>query len=227
MRMQPRVLLVEDDARLAELVASFLRKHGMDLRVAPTLAEARTAIAKHTPSIILLDIGLPDGDGLTFCREIRDDFRGGIIILTARGEELDELSGFDSGADDYVAKPVRPQLLLARVNALMRRSGAGRALRVGDLVMDLDRRVVSANGDQVALTDAEFELLRVLMAEPGKPFTRDQLFETLRGIGYDGVDRSIDQRISKLRRKLGDDPRSPRHIRSVRGVGYMLMGSQT
>jgi two-component system OmpR family response regulator/two-component system response regulator RstA len=165
--------------------------------------------------------------GFDVCRAVRARYGGAIIMLTARGEEADEVLGFDVGADDYLAKPVRPHALLARLKIHVRRAGqdedgSGGPIIVGSLVIDSGRRSAHLDHDPVELTTAEFDLLRLLAEHAGSPLSRHELYQRIHGVQYDGVDRSIDLRISRLRKKLGDDPTHPERIKSVRGVGYML-----
>lgn len=226
-RILPRILIVEDDRRLADLVARYLTRHGHT----PTILDHGEAVgpwlATHQADLIILDIGLPGIDGLEVCRRIRPDFRGPIMMLTARGDELDEVTGLDAGADDYLPKPVRPEALLARIRAHLRRArregeGGPSRVEVGDLMVDHGSRRVVVGGREVELTTAEFDLIWLLAQHAGEVMPREDLYNALRGSAYDGLDRAIDLRISKLRRKLGDDAQRARLIKSVRGVGYLL-----
>ncbi len=221
-----RILLVEDDAPLASMVAEFLAQHGCD-----TLIERRgdTAIRRilvESPDAVLLDVNLPGLDGFSICRAVRDTYAGVIVMLTARGEEVDEVLGLEAGADDYLPKPVRPRALLARLQTHLRRTMPGQRtvapLVVGSLVVDDGQRRVSIGGREVNLTTAEFDLLFLLARHAGRTVSRNDLYLQLHGMKHDGLDRSIDLRISRLRRKLGDDPLRPKRIKSVRGAGYML-----
>lgn len=222
------ILLVEDDTRLAELVERFLAKQGFAVGVEARGDRAAERIVKEQPSLVILDIMLPGEDGLSICRRLRPRYQGPVLMLTARGEELDEIEGLDSGADDYLAKPVRPQLLLSRVRALLRRTGAGksdaRVIECGVLAIDSGRRTVRCAGRDVALTGAEFNLLWFLAERAGQVVDRDTLYLALRGTPYDGIDRALDLRVSKIRKKLRDDAKQPTLIKSVRGVGYILTG---
>jgi DNA-binding response OmpR family regulator len=222
------VLLVEDDQELASMVCEFLTSRGFDVVVEARGDAAADRIRSEPPDAVILDINLPGMDGITVCRTVRSDFHGVILMLTARGEERDEVSCLEVGADDYMAKPVRPRALLARLEAHLRRSAAHSAdqpeptLQVGSLVVDPSRRLVLLEAEELNLTTAEFEMLYLLAQHAGQPLSRAAIFERLHGMRYDGLDRSIDLRISRLRRKLGDDPASPERIKSVRGVGYLL-----
>lgn len=221
-----RILLVEDDAPLAAMVADFLTPHGYDVAIEARGDRAIGRIAHERPDAVLLDLNLPGRDGLSVCQAVRAAYRGVIIILTARGEEIDEVLGLEAGADDYLAKPVRPRALLARLQAQLRRASPAERvsppLAVGALVVDAARRIVEIAGVAVDLTTAEFDLLHLLARHAGRPLSRKEIYEQIHGMKYDALDRSIDLRISRLRKKLGDDPAEPQRIKSVRGVGYML-----
>lgn len=225
------ILLIEDDTRLAELTATYLEQNG--LRVA-TEARGDRALERFTrerPRLVLLDLLLPGKDGLSICREIRRVHEVPILILTAKDTDIDHVIGLEAGADDYVMKPVDPMVLLARVRALLRRAerpGAAPAERKSDLTLGALRisetsREVWLHGNPVPLTTQEFELLSLLAHRAGELVSRDEVFRTMRGIDYDGLDRSIDGRVSKLRRKLGDDAAAPTRIKTVWGKGYLLV----
>jgi two-component system, OmpR family, response regulator RstA len=222
-----RILLVEDDAELASMVADFLSLHGFDILVEGRGDRAAQRILSESPDAVLLDVNLPGLDGFAVCRAVRDDYRGAILMLTARGEEVDEVLGLESGADDYMAKPVRPRALLARLRTHLRRGTAeeqpsGQPIVVGSLVIDAARRRAELGGEVLDLTTAEFDLLKLLADNAGRALSRDDIYQALHGVRYDGIDRSIDLRISRLRRKLGDDPAKPQRLKSVRGTGYQL-----
>lgn len=223
-----RVLLVEDDARLATEVAQFLKRHGLSVRTLHR-GEGAVAAAQHA-DIVLLDWMLPGVDGLTVCRAIRAATTLPILMMTAREGDASEVRALEDGADDYLAKPVRPKVLLARVRALLRRAsrptdggGAG-ALQVGTLRIDRQRREVRQDGVEIRLTDAEYVLLLQLATHAGTVLSRDDLSLVLSGRPHDGLDRSIDQYISRLRRKLGDSARAPQRLKTVRSEGYLLIG---
>jgi two-component system response regulator RstA len=230
-----RILLVEDDAKLAALVREFLEASGFEVGVEPRGDRAPARILDEQPDLVILDLMLPGLDGLAICRQVRPCFDGAILMLTARGEETDEIVGLELGADDYLAKPVRPRRLLARVNTLLRRvdrtaapgsaegDSAGRRLTVGRLVVDAGNRQATMDGELVALTTAEFDLLWLLASHAGEVLSRDHIYRELRGMEYDGLDRSMDLRVARLRKKLGDDGKRPRLIKSVRGAGYLLV----
>ena len=172
---------------------------------------------------------LPGADGLTICREVRPQFSNPILMLTARTEDMDQVLGLEMGADDYVAKPVQPRVLLARIRALLRRSenaineDVPQRLEFDDLVIDNGGRSVSLGGKNVDFTSAEYDLLWLLASNAGRILSREDIFERLRGIEYDGQDRSIDVRISRIRPKIGDDPENPKRIKTVRSKGYLFV----
>jgi DNA-binding response OmpR family regulator len=220
-------LLVEDDARLARLTSEYLTGHGV---VVTHVADGRRGLEEALRGrwdVVLLDLMLPGRDGLEICRELRTRTDLPIIILTARGEEADRVMGLELGADDYLAKPYSPRELLARIRAVTRRV-KGRAgprndtVTVGTLTLDPASRRVTRSGTEIALTGYEFDLLRALAERAGRILSREQLMERVRGSAEDAFDRSIDVHVSRLRQKLGDDPKRPRLIKTVRGVGYLL-----
>jgi two-component system OmpR family response regulator/two-component system response regulator RstA len=221
-----QVLLVEDDAQLAAMVAEFLQPHGFDVGIEGRGDTAVDRIQKENPDAVVLDVNLPGLDGLSVCQAVRADYHGPILMLTARGEEIDEVLGFEAGADDYMAKPVRPRALLARLRTHLRRvtpaDQASEPITVSSLLVDAARRSVEMDGAEVNLTTAEFDLLHFLAKHAGRTLSRNDIHQEIHGMKYDGLDRSIDLRISRLRKKLGDDPTKPQRIKSVRGVGYML-----
>lgn len=237
---QARVLLVEDDARLADLVGEYLTENGFEVSYEARGDTAVDRIIDEAPDLVVLDLMLPGLDGLEVCRRVRAQFGGGILMLTARGDEIDEVVGLEVGADDYLPKPVRPRLLLAHLSALLRRvktaiaaddaawEGTAQpatgedAIKVGPLAIDPRTRNATMRGEVLDLTTAEFDLLLLLAQNAGEVLTRDQIYLELRGIEYDGLDRSVDLRVTRLRRKLGDDARNPELLKSVRGVGYLL-----
>ena len=233
--MKTRILLVEDDERLAELTAEYLRKNDLEVLVEGHGNSAEARILAEHPDLVILDVMLPGKDGFEICRAVRARYQGVILMLTARDEDFDQILGLELGADDYIAKPVQPRLLLARIKALLRRSpvGAGGAdaraeasrpaeLTFGSFHISQATRTACLGPDCIDLTTAEFDLLWLLARHAGSVLSRDDLLQELRGIGFDGLDRSIDARISRLRRKLGDDPENPTRIKTVRGKGYLF-----
>ena len=224
----PRVMIVEDDERLATLTSDYLSANGLSVTVVSNGNEAIRRIPAEQPDIVVLDLMLPGADGLTVCREVRRQYRNPILMLTARTDDMDQILGLEMGADDYVAKPVKPRLLLARVRALLRRiepdaESPPSRLEFGNLVIDNSAREVILDGQSVEMTSAEYDLLWLLASHAGTVLSRETIFERLRGIQYDGQDRSIDVRISRIRPKVGDDPDNPRRIKTVRSKGYLFV----
>ncbi|MFH2008609.1 MAG: response regulator [bacterium] len=226
----PRILVVEDDRKLAGLVREFLASAGFEVTVEHRGDRAPERILAERPDVVILDILLPGQDGLAVCREVRPQYNGAILMLTARGEEVDEVVGLELGADDYLAKPVQPRRLLARIHSLLRRLPRGNAqtesgnrIEVGALVIDAGCRSTTVGGAPVELTTAEFDLLWLLASHAGEVLSRERIYQELRGTEYDGIDRSMDLRVARLRRKLGDDGKQPRLIKSIRGAGYLLV----
>ena len=221
------IVLVEDDERLAKLTARYLESHGVTVTIIGDGREAVTFILQARPDVVLLDLMLPGMSGLDVCRELRSRTDVPILMVTARGEEADRVVGLEGGADDYIAKPFSSRELLARVRAHARRArgAAGpvkKTMRVGRISIDVDAMYVEVDGTALSLTTYEFMLLRALAERAGRVLSREQLVDIVRGSAEEAFDRSVDVHISHLRAKLGDDPRSPRIIKTVRGVGYML-----
>ena len=222
-----RLLLVEDDASLAAMVRDFLNENGFDVSVEGHGLRAIERILSEQFDVLVLDIGLPGTDGISICREVRGQFPGPILMLTARGDEIDEVIAIEVGADDYLSKPVRPRALLARLRMHLRRSAADKpidsqTIEVHGLRIDASSRTVQLDAQPIDLTTAEFDLLWLLASHAGTIVQRSKIYEELLGMRYDGLDRSIDLRVSRLRKKLGDDPAHPTRIKSVRGAGYLL-----
>lgn len=224
----PRILIVEDDERLRTLTAEYLQGNGMEVAQVDNGEEAIRIIQRDNPDLVVLDLMLPGVDGLGVCREVKPAFRNPILMLTARTDEMDEVLGLEMGADDYVAKPVQPRVLLARIRALLRRmptepQSTAQKLVFDRLVIDSGARQVAVGNDIIDLTSAEFDLLWLLASNAGTILSREEIFESLRGIEYDGQDRSIDVRVSRLRAKIGDDPDAPQRIKTVRSKGYLFV----
>jgi two-component system response regulator RstA len=224
------VLLVEDDLRLADLTARYLRQNGLTVAVESQGHHAVDRFQQEQPRIVLLDWMLPGKDGVTICRELRQFFRGPILIFTAKDSDIDQVIGLESGADDFVSKPVEPMVLLARIRALLRRleiprlaDEAAADIELGGLRISETSHQVWLDGREIILTTREFELLLVLARQAGTILSREALFKNIRGIDYNGLDRSIDGRISKLRKKLDDNALSPTRIKTVWGKGYLLV----
>ena len=221
-----QILLVEDDQALAEMVVKFLSEHHFSVEHESRGDRAIRHILERQPGLVLLDVTLPGADGLTVCRAVREQYGGVIVMLTAQCDEKIEVAGFEAGADDYIVKPVRPQALLARIRSHLRRdlsaSSSMEEVVVDCLRIDPQQRTVWFETEEVDLTTAEFDLLYFLASNAGNVLSRQVIFQEIMGMRYDGLDRSIDLRISRLRKKLGDDSTAPRKIKSIRGVGYML-----
>lgn len=229
-----RILIVEDDERLATLTKDYLESNGLKVAVEGDGSRAIERIKTEQPDLVVLDLMLPGEDGLAVCRIVRPYYKGPILMLTARTEDLDQVLGLEMGADDYVAKPVRPRVLLARIRALLRRvkevpeeqvveGGSDNRLTFGNLVVDNAMREAWLEGKSIDLTNAEFDLLWLLSSSAGRVLTREEIFHQLRGIEYDGQDRSIDVRVSRIRPKVGDDPMNPKRIKTVRSKGYLFV----
>lgn len=232
-----QILIVEDDERLAELTREYLTNNGLCVSVEHNGAAAVERIKAEQPDLVILDLMLPGEDGLGVCRLVRPDYTGPIIMLTARTDELDQVVGLEVGADDYICKPVAPRLLLARITAMLRRSSkikaatqtasvqelVGARHHFGSLIIDNSMREAWLGDEDIELTSAEFDLLWLLASNAGRVLSREEIFSALRGISYNGQDRSIDVRISRIRPKIGDDPEHPRRIKTVRSRGYLFV----
>ena len=225
------VLVAEDDRKTADLLRLYLERAGYRVVLAFDGEEALRRVQAHAPDIAVLDLMLPKMDGLDVCHEIRQRVDLPVIMLSARSTEDDRLAGLDVGADDYVTKPFSPRELVARVRAVLRRTGdagsgsedgRGAEVRRGELVINLMRREVRRRGAPIALTPREFGLLHALAREPGRVFTRAELLERAFGFDYDGLERTVDVHLMNLRRKIEEDPRRPRLVLTVPGFGYKL-----
>ena len=231
--MTPRLLLVDDDSRLASMVGDYLGRAGFEVETAGSLASGRDLLAANNYDALVLDLMLPDGDGLDLCREVRSSSKTRqlpLLMLTARGEPMDRIVGLELGADDYLPKPFEPRELLARVKALLRRTSPQAAgddvLRFGRLEVDLGARVARLDGKTCDLTGHQFDLLVVLAQSPGRVLSRDQIMDALKGHPLEAFDRSIDVHISRIRAVIEDDPKAPRRVLTVRGAGYVFARKQ-
>jgi len=222
---RPLLMLVEDDEQLASLLVEYLSSHAMEVCHFLLGSEALRSIRSLAPDLVVLDLMLPDMDGLDVCRRLREDWDGQILMLTAMKDDADVVAGLETGADDYVGKPVSPRVLLARIRALLRRSGrsaAPSAIRVGDLEVRPESRRASFRGADLDLTTTEFDLLEILAGRAGRVQERALLVRELRGIDFTSIDRSVDVIVSRLRRKLEAVGATREMIRTVRGIGYMM-----
>jgi DNA-binding response OmpR family regulator len=231
--MTNRLLLIDDDARLTAMVGDYLRRNGFEVDTAGTLATGRERLAQNAYDALLLDLMLPDGDGLDLTRELRGNprlRRLPLLMLTARGEPTDRIVGLEIGADDYLPKPFEPRELLARVKALLRRAApepeADDVLRFGRLEIDLGARQARLDGKACDLTGHQFDLLVVLARSPGRVLSRDQIMDALKGHPLEAFDRSIDVHISRIRALIEDDPKAPKRVLTVRGSGYVFARKQ-
>jgi DNA-binding response OmpR family regulator len=220
-----RILVVDDEPKIVQLVRDYLERAGFAVSTARDGNEALMRARQERPDLIVLDLGLPELDGLEVTRRLRRDSGVPIIMLTARHEETDKVVGLELGADDYVTKPFSPRELEARVRAVLRRQAAGAEadlLRAGDLTLDIPRLRAEVSGRAVVLTATEFQLLAALARQPGRVFTRAQLLDAIHGVAFDSYERAIDAHVKNIRRKIEPDPRSPRYLLTVYGVGYRL-----
>jgi two-component system alkaline phosphatase synthesis response regulator PhoP len=220
------LLLVDDESKIVRLARDFLEHAGFTVLAAGDGRSALAAVRSAKPDLIILDLGLPDMDGLDVTRAVRRDSNTPIIMLTARGAEADKLVGLELGADDYVTKPFSPRELVARVRAVLRRweqaNVGAEIVRVADLTMDVPRMRVTIGEHPVELTATEFQLLAALARQPGRIFTRSQLLDALHGVAVESYERAIDAHVKNIRRKMEPDPRRPRYLLTVYGVGYKL-----
>ncbi|GHV53562.1 DNA-binding response regulator [Spirochaetia bacterium] len=221
------VLVVDDELKILELVKSYLEMNGYKALCAQNGGEGMALFEQNPVSLILLDLMLPDFSGEEFCKKIRQVSDVSIIMITAKVEEESIIHGLNIGADDYVTKPFSPRQLMARVQAALRRGAGGtesmgQFLSYDDLIIDTEKRSVSKNGKPLALTRDEYNILTLLMSRQAKIFTRDEILEAIKGEDFGGFDRSIDSHIKRLRAKIGDDPKIPRYILTVYGMGYRI-----
>lgn len=225
-----RLLLIEDDLRLAQLVKDYLTQENFSITVQHRGDTALETFDPAAVDIVILDLMLPGMDGLKVCSGLRRVYQGPILILTAKSSDIDHVMGLELGADDFVHKPIEPPVLLARLRALLRRSqngsepAQGDNLVFGSLNINVRAHEVRLGNDVIDFTTQEFELLHFLARNSGKVLSRDDIFNNIRGIEYDGLDRTVDVRISRLRKKLNDNPSQPQRIKTVWGKGYLFVG---
>jgi DNA-binding response OmpR family regulator len=236
MEERQRILLVEDDQRLAGLIRDYLELQGFEVLIEGRGDTAPGRILKENPDMLILDLMLPGKDGLAVCQTVRSEYHGPILILTAREDDMDQVAGLELGADDYVKKPIEPRVLLARIRALFRRMGKSvdqnqtitafipeEDIQFGGLRICRSSHTALLDNQPVELTTTEFDLLCLLATNAGKVLDRDLMFSAMRGIDYDGLDRSIDIAISRLRKKLEIDPTEPKRIRTIWRQGYLFV----
>lgn len=218
------ILVVDDEPKIVQIARDYLEHAGFGVLTAADGKTALAAVRTHKPDLVVLDLGLPQMDGLDVTRALRKDSNLPIIMLTARGEESDKLVGLELGADDYMVKPFSPKELVARVRAVLRRlegeTNRGAVIRTGDLMLDESRLQVVLAGRNIPVTPTEFQLLAALARQPGRILTRAQLLDAVRGIAFESYERAIDAHIKNLRKKIEPDPRDPQYILTVYGVGY-------
>lgn len=233
--MKTKILVVEDDWPLAESIQEYLSFEGYQVEIVSDGQQAVSTIVEWQPALVILDLMLPQKDGLTVCREVRPLYKGYILMFTAREEEIDQIVGLEIGADDYLLKPVKPRLLLAKIKAFLRRDQSIDSLissqqvkeniTFGQLSIATQKRTVSLGGALIQLTDGEYDLLTLLAKNAGNILSRDQIVEQIKGYHYDGIERGVDNHISQLRKKLGDDARNSLKIKTIRSKGYLFVAS--
>jgi DNA-binding response OmpR family regulator len=229
MSQKPRILIIDDDRKLNKLLQEYLSPFGYEVFAAAEPDEGLRILRTRSPELVILDVMLPKMNGFELCRLIRRDCTVPIIMLTARGEVTDRIVGLELGADDYLAKPFEPRELVARIQAVLRRSAEAPKQQIrsfGRLVIDYGRREALLDDQPLALTTNEFAALALLTRYPGRVLDRDQILQELRGIDSEAFNRAVDITISRLRQKLGDDPKSPSFIKTVWGAGYVFVGDE-
>lgn len=226
--MTMNVLIIDDDEALNSLLTEYLGRFGYSVRATTHPEAGLRALRADNPDILILDIMLPDMDGFAVCRKVRETRRIPIIMLTARGDVMDRIVGLELGADDYLPKPFEPRELVARMQSVLRRGRAepDEQLRSGDLELNLATHSARLGAKVLPLTGAEFALLALLVRNRGRVLSRDRILEEVRGADWESFDRSIDVLMSRVRQKLGDDPRNPSYIRTIRGAGYLFIAAE-
>lgn len=228
-RISTTILVIDDDRKLNELLTSYLGQFGMEVLTTEDPDEGMAIFRKRAPALVILDVMLPNRDGFTVCREIRQESAVPIIMLTARGDLPDRVAGLELGADDYLPKPFEPRELVARIQTVLRRARDARSVvkthrvRAEALTVDLRSRTAWLNGAPLELTTTEFEILALFLQESGAALSRDQIMDRVRGTDWDAYNRSIDVAMSRLRHKLHDDPKRPRYFKTVWGTGYLFL----
>ena len=223
----PKILHVEDDLGLQQLTKDYLEHNSLEVAVLDRGDEVLNYLENNTVDLIILDVMLPGKDGFSVCRQVRDKYTLPILMLTAKGEDFDQVLGLELGADDYVIKPAEPRVLLARINALLRRGKpierVNDELQFGDLIIDKTSRIVKLSDTEITLTSHEFELLWLLASNAGEVLSREHVHQHMIGRQYDGLDRTVDVRVSRIRKKLGDNSDKPYRIKTVWGQGYLFV----
>jgi len=233
--MSTKILIVEDDIPLAESINEYLTYQGYQIKVVSNGEQAISSLLTWQPALVLLDVMLPKKDGLTVCREVRPLYNGYILMFTAREEEIDQIVGLEIGADDYLLKPVKPRLMLAKIKAFLRREQTvdirsknqlvNQSITFGQLTINLQKRSVILNELIIQLTDGEYDLLILLAKNAGEILSRNDIVEQIKGYHYDGIERGVDNHISQLRKKLGDNARNSFRIKTIRSKGYLFVAS--
>ena len=224
----PQILIVDDDAGIRDLLADYLTKQGMTVKTARDGKEMDERLDGYAPDLVVMDLMMPGEDGLSLTRRIKADRNMPVIMLSARGEDIDRIVGLEVGADDYLPKPFNPRELLARIRAVLRRGAGkteaneGETVRFGVFALDLGAQALSQDGQDIPLTQAEFTLLKLFVEHPNRALSRDQIMDWLKGYERDPFDRSIDVRVTRLRKKIEEDPTNPAFIRTVWGQGYLF-----
>ena len=229
-----RILIVDDDARIRDLLNRYLKQEGFDVWLAEDAKAMDKLMLRDTVDLIVLDLMLPGEDGLSICRRLRNhNNKTPVILLTAKGEDVDRIVGLEIGADDYLSKPFNPRELLARIHAVLRRRPAqelpgapsvdAEVIHFGPFELDLGRRLLSKNGQEITLTTGEFSMLKVLARHPRQPLSRDKLAQLARGREFEPFDRSLDVQMSRLRKLIEEDPSAPRYLQTVWGLGYVFV----
>ncbi|CAM3232598.1 response regulator [Vibrio neptunius] len=228
------LFIVEDDIKLRSMLEEYFVKQDFEVTTFEDGSSAVEAVVQHQPDLLLLDLMLPGMDGLTICRQIRAKYSGKVLMLTASDDDFDHVAALEIGADDFVSKPIKPRVLLARMRMLLRRNSLSETsteidskplstLTYGQLSLNQARKICVLDGTQVSMSDSDFDLLWILASAPDEVLSRDFLTQTLRGIEYDGLDRTIDNKVVSLRKKLGDNSATPKRIITVRGKGYLFV----
>jgi DNA-binding response OmpR family regulator len=224
-----RLLIIDDDEKLNKLLTDYLGKMGFEVMSATLPSQGLEKLERESPDLVILDVMLPEMDGFAVCRTIRQSSTIPVIMLTARGEVMDRVVGLEIGADDYLPKPFEPRELVARIQSVLRRVQAkskSGVKKIGSLSIDFHKLEVTVDDKPAGLTSSEFECLALLVNNSGKVLNRDQIIEQLRGIEWDAFNRSVDITMSRLRQKLGDDPKNPRFIKTIWGTGYLFIGAE-